>query len=227
MLSLFLLALSILLAAAEVVLNDGNVIQAAGVQRENGNYVILMESGEKLSIPVELVKEIRLEGQREPEPKAEPAQPEVLAGEDVNRSGRVPGLVKAEPQVLAGEDVLETDRAPGLIVSEPQTLAGDPVRQPSRAEQTAALGPPAEFQRGINNPTWRPETDWNMDPRTQNNFAPSTWSDDIVDHDWEPESDWDMDPRQQNDFAPSTFPDNIIDNSWQPTDAFADKKSAW
>ena len=50
--SLFLLALSILLAAAQVVLNDGNIIQAAGVQRENGNYVIVMDSGEKLSIPV-------------------------------------------------------------------------------------------------------------------------------------------------------------------------------
>jgi len=39
----------------------------------------------------------------------------------------------------------------------------------------------------------------------------------------------DMDPRKQNDFAPSTFSDNIIDNSWQPTDAFADenKKGAW
>jgi len=219
MLSLFLLALSIFLAAAEVVLGDGQILHAAEVRQENGNYLIVMDTGETLSIPVELVKEVRLTGQKKPEPK-------VLAGQDVNRPGRVPGLVKAEAQTLAGQDVLAEGNVPGLVLSEPRTLAGDPVRLPSRSEQTAALGPPAKFQKGISDPTWHPETDWNMDPHEQNNWAPSKWAENVIDPTWEPESDWDMDMQKQNNFAPSTWSESVIDNSWQPTDSFA-KKSAW
>lgn len=209
MLSLFLLALSILLAAAEVVLGDGQILQAAEVRQENGNYLIVMDTGETLSIPVELVQEVRLTGQKRPEPRREGA------------------FVYDDPQNLAGPDILDDDKLgpTGLKKSQPQTLAGQAVRPPSRSEQTAALGPPAQFQQGLSDPTWRPETDWNMDPSVQNNWAPSTWSKNIVDSDWQPESAYDPKADVLAD-SRSTFTDSIVDNSWQPTDGFA-KKSSW
>ena len=67
---------------------------------------------------------------------------------------------------------------------------------------------------------WVPTTDWNMDPRVQNNFAPSTWAEDVIDPTWEPESAFDKD---EDVLAPgrSTWQKSIIDNTWKPQDGFA------
>jgi hypothetical protein len=130
-----------------------------------------------------------------------------------------PAFQRAEPETLAGAEVGDPP-AIGFERGKPQTLAGDEVRPPTPREQTAALGEPAQFQKSIVDNEWRPESDWDMDPRKQNNFAPSTWSEDIVDSSWTPTSDYDQ---QKGVLEPgnSSWSENIIDNSWQPTDAFA------
>ena len=56
---LFLLAQgATALAGAELVLEDGQVLQGADVQRDGELYVLELDSGATLTIPVELVKDV-------------------------------------------------------------------------------------------------------------------------------------------------------------------------
>ncbi len=204
------LAVGIVVATTEVVLQDGRVIAGIEVRRDGDNYIVVLENGQAIVLPAALVKTVRLGGEPEPEPEPEP--------EEEPRYDPRTGLTRGEPQQLGAP---LPKGAVGVVYSEPRQLAGEPVRAPTTSEQLAVFGEPAKFQKNIIDPTWHPSSDWDMDPEKQNNFAPSTWSKDIVDHSWEPSSDWDMDPEKQNNFAPSTFSKSIIDNSWTPTDGFA------
>lgn len=188
----------------ELLLRDGTTLQGADVRKEGGIYVLQLESGEAVTLPVELVEEVRLIG---------PAKETEMH----------PGIVKAEPQILGGAE-LDPKAPTELRHAKPEVLAGHEIRPATPREQTAALGPPAQFQKGIIDNEWRPETDWNMDPHSQNNFAPSTWSDDIVDSNWTPQSAFD----KNNDVmksGESSFTESIVDNNWEPTDAF--KNQGW
>jgi len=198
------LAIGVIVATSEVVLQDGRVIVGIEVRRDGDNYVIVLENGQAIVLPMALVETVRLGAEPEPEPE--------------ERYDPRTGLTRSEPQELAAP---LPKGAVGVVISEPRQLAGDPVRVPTTDEQLAVFGKPAEFQKDIIDNRWEPTSDWNMDPKTQNNFAPSTWSQDIVDHSWEPTSDWNMDPKTQNNFAPSTWSKSIVDNSWTPTDGFA------
>ncbi len=112
----------------------------------------------------------------------------------------------------------------GFRTGGPQTLAGTTVEPPTTAEQLAALGKPAEFRKSITDPTWTPKTDWNMDPETQNNFAPSTWAKPSIDPTWTPQSAFDARVDVLADRR-STWQKAPTDPNWKPTDGF--KKSAW
>jgi hypothetical protein len=199
------LAIGVIVATTEIVLKDGRVVAGIEVRRDGDNYIIVLENGQAIVLPTALVETVRLGGEPEPE-------------EEQPRYDWRTGLTRREPDELGAP---LPEGAVGVVFSEPRQLAGEPVRAPTTQEQLAVFGKPAEFQKDIVDNSWEPSSDWNMDPETQNNFAPSTWSKDIVDNSWEPSSDWNMDPEKQNNFAPSTFSKNIIDNSWTPTDGFA------
>jgi hypothetical protein len=198
------LAIGVIVATSEVVLLDGRVIAGIEVRRDGDNYVIVLENGQAIVLPRALVETVRLGAEPEPEPE--------------ERYDPRTGLTRGEPQELAAP---LPQGAVGVVISEPRQLAGDPIHVPTTDEQLAVFGKPAEFQKDIIDNSWEPTSDWNMDPETQNNFAPSTWSKDIVDNSWEPTSDWEMDQEKQNNFAQSTFSKSIVDNSWAPTDGFA------
>jgi hypothetical protein len=108
----------------------------------------------------------------------------------------------------------------GIQVAPPQQLAGQPNDVPHPAQQLAAFGEPARFQRGVIDPNWHPESDWDSNPNdpSRNDFAPSEWADSIVDTDWHPESAFDEDHTQ---FAPSTWQKGVVDSTWVPQDGFA------
>ena len=108
----------------------------------------------------------------------------------------------------------------GIRAAPPQQLAGEPTQVPQPAQQLAAFGEPAQFQRGVIDPNWHPESDWDSNPNdpSRNDFAPSEWADSIVDTDWQPESAFEQDHTQ---FAPSTWQKGVIDSSWVPQDGFA------
>jgi hypothetical protein len=185
-----------LLAGAALVLEDGNVLQGEDVRREGGLYLLEQEDGNVVSIPLELVREVRLTTPPAPDPRT--------------------GLSYREgSETLAGT----TERPAGVRVGKGQTVAGDEPRVPTRAEQTAVLGPPSKFSRDIVDHAWTPSSDWDMDPGN-NNFNPSKWSKSVVDNDWEPSSDWDNDVKN-NDFNPSKWSQGVVDNEWQPKDGFA------
>lgn len=191
----------------ELVLVDGRVLRGSSARRDGDNYVLTLPTGEELTFPVALVKEVRLvvDGRAVEEEEDEPQDP--------------PGFRRAEPEELAGK---RPDGPTGLRQDEARTLAGDPIDLPTRSQQTAVFGEPARFQKDIVKNDWQPTTDWDMDPEKQNNFAPSTWSDDVVDHSWEPTSSWDS-KTDVLESSRSTWSKSVIDSSWTPTDAFAKK----
>jgi hypothetical protein len=106
--------------------------------------------------------------------------------------------------------------------SSPEQLAGYPDKAPIPSQQTAALGEPAKFQRGVVDPYWHPKSDWKDNPGdpARNDFAPSQWAESVIDPEWIPQNAY---PENKVDFAPSTFQKNVIDPRWVPQDGF--KKS--
>jgi hypothetical protein len=187
-----LLAPAIAPGETELVLHDGRVLTGTSARREGENYVLILEGGEVVTLPVELVESVNLRGRSE-------------------RKAPTP-YVYAEPQTLAGVD------PPGLVHAEPQTLAGRPVEPPSTSEQLEVLGPPARFQQDIIDPTWVPESDWNMDP-SQNDFNPARWSKGVVDPTWQPQSGFDEDEDVLAG-SRSTWSKSPVDSTWEPTDGF-------
>ena len=144
----------------------------------------------------------------------------MLDGVAVRREGQIfiltmdSGAELAFPVELVRTVHVTGDRAP-------QTLAGPTIVPPRTEDQLAVLGEPAEFQKNLIDPRWTPSSDWNMDPHTQNNFNPSTWSQSPIDPSWQPRSDWGPDTDVLKD-SRSRWRPSIIDSTWAPTDGFAD-----
>ena len=194
------LALSAVLAATELVLHDGRTIHAIDVRRDGGNYVVTLEGGDMIALPLELVETIRLTGKGTREVEV------------------------TEPGLVAGQAVPEGPS--GLRQSEPQTLAGERVRAPTTREQLGALGPPARFQKGVVDSNWRTNSDWAMnanDPR-RNEFAPSTWSEGVVDPTWTRKSAFDAD-EDVLAASRSSFQKGVVDSTWTPSDGFGRGRS--
>ena len=202
-----LLAGGIAWADFELLLEDGRVLSGVDVRRQKGEYALKMADGQTISIPEELVAEVR-----------------ITAG-----YAQEFGMVNdAQPLQVAGDEIdLDDENRPfsGLTKGQPEQLEGDPVRPPRTAEQTKALGPPAEFKRDIIDPNWRPESVFNAS-NDVTNFNPSTWSESIVDNSWVPESDYTQKSDVSN-FAPSTWSDGVVDNSWKPSDGFSKRGTSF
>jgi len=190
----------------ELVLKDGQVLKGVDVRRDGDLYELQTEGGQIVPIPSALVDEVRLI-ETKPEPVPVPQ----------------PGFINPGPQQLEG-----VQPAQGMIEAEPQVLAGELIVPSTPAEQLEVFGTPSKFQKGVNDPSWHPSSDWDMS-QANNNFAPSTWQDSIIDESWHPTSDYSADT-DVADFAPSKFTEDIIDPSWQPQDAFKkddEKSGSW
>jgi len=156
----------------------------------------------------------------------------VLEGSDVWREQGIyylrdkgGGVVPIPEALVERVGLIELTEEPpegpsGIQVAPPQQLAGQPTEVPHPAQQLAAFGEPARFQRGVIDPNWHPESDWDSNPNdpSRNDFAPSEWADSIVDTDWHPESAFKEDHTQ---FAPSNWQKGVVDSTWVPQDGFA------
>jgi len=193
-----LLAVSVSIAETELVLVDGTVLSGKEVRREGNLYFLVLENGNEISIPVELVESVQLSGHGE------------------TQLPEQPGLIRSDPRELAGTI---PEGPSGIRAGESQTLVGEEVTAPRTADQLAVFGESARFQQNIVDNQWTPESDWDMDPE-KNNFNPVTWSKSIVDNSWAPTSAFDKD---ENVLEPgqSKWRKSIIDSSWKPTDGFA------
>lgn len=129
---------------------------------------------------------------------------------------RLTGPAEPKPPVMEGIPEGPT----GMRVGPPQTLAGAAFEPPTTEEQTRALGRSSQFQRSVVDPGWEPESDWNMDPDVQNNWAPSTWAKAPIDSTWAPRSAFDASDDVLAD-SRSIWRKSPIDSTWTPTDGFA------
>ncbi len=216
------LAASTLPGETQLVLIDGRILSGTNVRRDGDEYVLLLDNGHEITIPVPLVETVRLEGddrdvrrrQAEERTAAEAKTPAEERAAAAVISG---GLTPTAPRNLSGTS--QPSGPSGLQVALPRTLAGEAVRPPTTAEQLRVLGAPAEFTKNIVDNSWTPTSDWNMDPHQQNNFAPSKWADDVVDNSWEPESAFDKN-EDVLESGRATWQKSIVDNSWTPQDGF-------
>ena len=150
-------------AGADLVLVDETVLRGVSVERDEDHYLLELEGGEIVTVPVALVDEVRLFEGEEPEEPDPPAPS---------------GFVVTEGEELVGP----TDPA----------RADDKPSYPKVGQQLGVFGDPSRFQRGATNPFWQPESDWDLDP-AQNDFNPARWYDSSLNPYWEPTSAYDAD----------------------------------
>lgn len=194
-------------ADVQLVLIDGKTLDGVDVRRDQQVYLLTLENGRVAAVPVELVKEVRLEGPAKEKQEAREAQrgPDGIIIED-----------EEDNRTLAGE---EDFKHPGVRYGKGEQLAGPDAVTIDTSEELAVFGEPAKFQEDIIDSEWVPESDWDDDPVKNNNFAPSTWSKGWNDPSWEPESAFD---KNEDVLASgnSTWSESVIDNEWRPTDGF-------
>ena len=208
-------------AGASLRLTDGRVLEGLDVRKEGDVYLLTIEGGAVVPVPMALVAEVGVaaEPAAPAPPQAGPgltyAEPGNLAG----GTGTPAGLTPGEARNLAGGPGAPA----GLTYGEARTLAGSEVPTPTAAEQTAVFGEPSRFQANIVTSGFAP-TYWVPDP-SQHNFNPSKWAQAPTDPTWEPTSAFDPDVDVLAE-GKSTFQTAPTDSTWVPQDGFQ-KKSAW
>jgi hypothetical protein len=171
---------SAVLAGAELLLTDGQILEGVNVRRDGEVYLVKLEAGGVLTIPVALVKEVRLGAEPAPPPK--PARPAPT------------GFRSDGPETLAGAPVTPPK------TSEQTAVFGDPAKfqggirnpdwhpssdwdnDPTKNNNWA----PSRWAGDIVESKWAPESafDANKDVLAS---GKSTFSDSIVDNSWQPE----------------------------------------
>lgn len=179
-----LAAIAAALAGVELVLRDGKTFRGESVQREGDVYSVTTESGELMTLPADLVREVRVVGEEKP----------------------------------AEDEAEEPPEAPtGLTAGPPRQLAGPKTPPPRRDDQLGALGKPAEFQKPIIDPTWRPTSALSDEDVLAANRV--EWQQPVIDPTWKPTSAYDakVDVLAANRVE---WQKPSIDPTWTPTDGF-------
>jgi hypothetical protein len=119
---------------------------------------------------------------------------------------------------LTGKDAVAPS---GIRPTEPETLAGPPgaTELPRREDQLEALRDGrASFRRGVIDPFWHPESDWDLDPEN-NSFNPARWYQPPIDPTWRPTPAY-TSSTDVTEFNPARWYRPPIDPIWRPTDGF-------
>jgi hypothetical protein len=139
--------------AASIVLRDGQVLEGTEVRRDGDLVLLIMASGDTLSLPMGLVSDIRLGNEGQPQEREPEERPNVPPS----------GMRYAEPQVLAGIEVRPPTTAEQLAVfGEPsrfQPGVVDPNWHPESAfdaQDDVMAGSRSTFQKSIIDSTWHP-----------------------------------------------------------------------
>lgn len=154
------------LGHAELELIDGRVLGGTDVRREGAVYVLTLEGGGTISLPVELVASVRLFGKGD---KRE--QPQTLAGDPIDLPTRSERLeVLGEPAGFQ-QGISDPTWAPK------SDWDMDPVRQNNFA--------PSTWQKSPIDPSWKPTSDWDADDDVLASSR-STWQKSPIDSKWTP-----------------------------------------
>ena len=169
---------------ASLTLTDGRVLEGREVRRDGDVYLLGLEGGAVIPVPVALVAEVGVRADA-----AEEA-PETQAGPSLPT-----GLTSAEPRILAGAPVEPPRTEDQLAVfGEPARFQQDIVR--------STLGPsywvpdpdehnfnPSKWARAPTDPNWQPTSAF--DPREDVLAGSrSTWQKGPVDSAWVPVDGW-------------------------------------
>jgi hypothetical protein len=170
-------------AAADVdlVLDDGQVLSGRDVELKDGQYLLELATGSVVALPLEVVRELRLRGEK--------------PDRESTRSEAPSGLRHAEPEVLAGPP--EPIPFPGRTEQLAAFRGGesrfarnviDPFWQP----RDGWLRPgnigfnPARWYQAPIDATWTPQPAYTVDSDVTN-FSPVEWSKGALDPTWYPE----------------------------------------
>ena len=181
------LALVLLVAApraaeVQLVLRDGRVLTGTDVTREEGNYLLVLEGGDVVPIPEQLVERVVLAASA---PPAEEPSPE---------TGAPTGMRSPPPAQLAGTPVEPPQPPEQLAALGPPSRFQQGVINPHwhpESDWQADPGDPrrndfapSKWAESVVDTEWHPQSAFNED-HTQ--FAPSSFQPDIVDSTWVPQ----------------------------------------
>jgi hypothetical protein len=157
------LAASVMLVSAgtELVLRDGRVLSGKDVERDGGNYVLIMEDGGSITLPAELVESVRLTGEGEPR---------TLAGEPYSEPTREERLRVLGPRARFKEDIVDNDWEP----------SSDWEMTPEKNNFN-----PSKWSKPPIDPSWEPESSWDEDKDVLASGR-TKWKKSIIDSSWSP-----------------------------------------
>jgi hypothetical protein len=179
-LSAAVLATAVALGGAELVLVDGRVVRGESARRDGDVYVLTTDSGD-LTMPVDLVDQVRLTGPAETEPPAIKGIPEGPTG---FRAGG--------PETLAGTAIAPSTPADQLAVfgkpAEFKKGTIDPTWTPKSAYDPnvdVLADSRSTWKKSSIDPTWTPKSayDPNVDVLADSR---STWQKSSIDSTWTP-----------------------------------------
>ena len=158
---------------AELELIDGRVISGTDVRREGAVYVLTLEGGDTVTLPLELVAQVRLFG----------------TGEK-----RAPSGVRDEgSKTLAGSEVEVPTTSEQLeVLGEPSRFQKSNVNHDWVPESDWNMDPetqnnfaPSTWQESPIDPEWKPESAWDEDEDVLESSR-STWQKSSINSEWTP-----------------------------------------
>lgn len=162
------------LAGARIELSDGQHLSGTDLRLVGTDYLLELESGKVVSVPVELVASVRLTG-----------------GEDPDEESVPNGLTFIAPQQLAGEPVtLRRAHEQLEVFDEPASFARGVVDSDWRPRGEWAHRPPgldfnpARWANGVIDPYWIPRS--GFPSRDVLRPGRAGWRPDIIDMTWRP-----------------------------------------
>jgi hypothetical protein len=159
--------------AATLRLKDGRVLEGVDVRRDGNEFLLHLEGGAVIPVPVQLVEEVGLSAKR-PEP------PE-----------QVPGLTYTEPQQLAGTPVEPPRTEEQLAVLGPPAQFQPDVVRPTLQPSYWVPDPeqhnwaPSKWAEGPIDPDWQPTNAFDPDKDVLAEGR-STWRKAPIDSSWTP-----------------------------------------
>ena len=151
---------------AELELLDGRILGGTDVRREGAVYVLTLEGGGTISLPVELVASVRLFGKGD-----ERDQPKTLAGDEIDLPTRSEQLEVLGKPSRFQKSISDPTWAPK------SDWNMDPVQQNNFA--------PSTWQKSPIDPSWKPTSDWDADDDVLESSR-STWQKSPIDSKWTP-----------------------------------------
>jgi hypothetical protein len=158
-------------AGADLLLVDGTLLQGRSVERKGGSYLLSTNFGNVITVPVELVKEMRLTGgDATPPTGLVYATPKTLAGPEVKLPGR-------------REELAAFGRPPALFQGSPMSFRWYPTNAFQGKDATQFH--PVTWAKATIDPIWSPVSayTWSTD---MTEFHPVLWRQPLIDPIWNP-----------------------------------------